>query len=29
MTITVEHSGETENEVILRCPVLDEEMLGL
>ena len=29
MKITVEHIGETENEVILRCPVLDEEMLGL
>ncbi|USF26567.1 hypothetical protein N510_001495 [Firmicutes bacterium ASF500] len=29
MKITVEHSGVTENEVILRCPVLDEEMLGV
>ena len=29
MKITVEHSGVTENEVILRCPALDEEMLGV
>ena len=29
MKITVEHAGVTENEVILRCPDLDEEMLGV
>lgn len=29
MKITVEHTDIPENEVILRCPVLDEEMLGV
>ena len=29
MKITVEHTDLPENEVILRCPVLDEEMLGV
>ena len=29
MKITVEHMDLPENEVILRCPVLDEEMLGV
>lgn len=28
MKITVEHADMAENEVILRCPDLDEEMLG-
>lgn len=27
MKIKVEHTGVTENEVVLRCPALDEEML--
>ena len=29
MKITVEHVDTAENEVILRCPALDEEMLGV
>lgn len=29
MKITVEHTGSAENEVVLRCPSLDEEMLGV
>ena len=29
MKITVEHMDLPENEVILRCPALDEEMLGV
>lgn len=29
MKITVEHADLPENEVILRCPTLDEEMLGV
>lgn len=29
MKITVEHADVAENEVILRCPALDEEMLGV
>ena len=29
MKITVEHSNEEENEVILRCRELDDEMLRL
>lgn len=29
MKITVEHSPVEENEIILRCPALDEEMLGV
>lgn len=29
MKITVEHTDIPENEVILRCPVLDEEILGV
>lgn len=29
MKITVEHSQVEENEVVLRCPALDEEMLGV
>lgn len=29
MKITVEHADVMENEVILRCPALDEEMLGV
>lgn len=29
MKITVEHAEAAENEVILRCPDLDEEMLGV
>ncbi|NBI09023.1 LytTR family transcriptional regulator [Colidextribacter sp. OB.20] len=29
MKITVEHADVAENQVILRCPALDEEMLGV
>ena len=29
MKIPVEHTGSAENEVVLRCPSLDEEMLGV
>lgn len=29
MKITVEHVDTAENEVVLRCPALDEEMLGV
>ena len=29
MKITVEHADVAENEVILRCPALDEEILGV
>lgn len=29
MKITVEHAPVQENEIILRCPQLDEEMLGV
>ena len=29
MKIIVQHTAIPENEVILRCPALDEEMLGI
>ncbi len=29
MKIIVEHVNLPENEIILRCPALDEEMLGV